>query len=77
MKLQTRKHWWLLYEETSYWDHYEPEYKYYELMGYELRGIFTFVERVRYYTTNASLINLRIDKESVKACGQKIFGIDL
>ena len=61
-------------EETYFWNHDEPKCKYYELK--KVKGIFTFIDGVRYFTANDSLIHLRIDKDPVKACGQKIFGTD-
>ena len=42
----------------------------------KVRGIFSFVDGVRYFTANESLIYLRIDKQLIKSCGQKIFGTD-
>ena len=61
-------------EDTYYWNNDEPECKYYELK--KVKGIFTFVDGVRYFTANDSLIHLRIDKDPVKAGSQKIFGTD-
>ena len=61
-------------EDTYYWNHDEPECKNYELK--KVRDIFTFVDGVRYFTANDSLIHLKIDKQHIKACWQKIFGTD-
>ena len=61
-------------EDTYYWDHDEPECKYFELK--KVRGILTFVDGVRYFPANDSQIHLKIDRQPIKTCRKKIFGTD-
>ena len=56
-------------KQTLFWNNAESEYKYYELK--KVRGVFTFVDGLRYFTVNDSLIHLKLDNQPIKACGQE------
>ena len=61
-------------EESYFWSNKRPKCKFYELK--KVRGTFTFIDGTRYFTANDSLIHLKVDKEPITSCGQKIFGTD-